>query len=116
MALEIHVLFDDHGMMEHSPTEIERQKRDKSATVNSDHECLSIDSLMALPTDWRGNLLNCRKCKRLLCDFLSHEMLVLIHTHLREDQIFITAGGFWVEIEANPCVFVRVECNLSYLS
>ena len=80
-ALKIHVLFDDHGMMEHSQKEIEQKKRDKSPTVNSDHECLSIDSLMALPTDWRGNLQNCRKCKRLLCDFLSHEMLVLIHIY-----------------------------------
>ena len=42
--LEIHFLFDDHGMMENFPKEIEWQKRDKSAIVYSVHECLSIDS------------------------------------------------------------------------
>ena len=72
-ATEVHVLFDDPDNSTKSPKEIERQKRDNSVHFDSEHECVPIEPEGIVPTDWRGKLLNCRKCKRLLCEFLSQE-------------------------------------------
>ena len=47
-----------------------------------------------------------QNCKRLLCDFLSHEMLVLVHIHLREYQIFVIASGYFGE-NRGKCRFVH---------
>ena len=38
-ALEVHVLFDDPNNSTQSPKEIERQKRNKSVHLKSDHQC-----------------------------------------------------------------------------
>ena len=107
-AIEVHVLFDDPDTSNQSPKEIERQKRDKSAHLESDHECVLIEPEKALPTDWRGKLLNCRKCRRSLCALLSQEMLILIPSTLRDtgNQIFFTAGGFLGE-HRNKCICIR---------
>ena len=93
-ATEVHVLFDDPDNSIQSPKEIERQKRDNSVHIDSEHECVQIEPEGVVPTDWRGKLLNCRKCKRLLCEFLGQEMIQLVPSKLRENQTFFTAGGF----------------------
>ena len=41
-AMAIHVLFDDPDYSQISPKLIERQKRDKSANLDTSHECLKI--------------------------------------------------------------------------
>ena len=89
---EVHILFDDPDQTE-SPKEIERQVRDHTYCIDSDHHCSSIEPLTAVPTEW-SNLLNCRKCKRALCVFLSNDMLIQAPKLLRENQTLITAGGF----------------------
>lgn len=101
-AREVHVLFDDPDCSHQSPKQIERQTRDKAANIDSDHNCLQIESHKTLPTDWRRKLLNCRKCKRALGAYLSQEMLKLISSNLRENQTFFTAGGF-VDEHKNQC-------------
>ena len=93
-ATQVHVFFNNPNNSIQSPKEIERQKRDTSAHVDSDHECLDNTVVGAVPTNWRGKLLNCRTCKMLLCEFLSQEMLHLVPPMLRDNQTFITAGGF----------------------
>ena len=93
-ATEVHVLFHDPDNSTKSPKEIERQKRDNSVHIDSEHECVPIEPEGVVPTDWRGKLLNCSKCKRLLCEFLSHEMIQLVPSKLRDNQTFFTAGGF----------------------
>lgn len=107
-ALEVHIIFDDPGTSHQSPKEIERQKRDNVITLDSDHECLQIKPHASLPTDWRRKLLNCRRCKRALCAFLSHEMLHLIPSNLRDNQIFFTAGGF-LDQHQNQCYCIRKD-------
>lgn len=69
-AIQVHVLFDDPDNSTQSPKEIERQKRDSSAHADSEHECLQINPQGVVPADWRSKLVNCRKYKRLLCEFL----------------------------------------------
>ena len=105
-ANEIHVLFDDPDYSEISPKMIERQKRDKSAHLDTSHKCIQIDQNSSVPTDWRGKLLNCRVCKKALCAFLSHDMLTVVPSSLRENQIFFTAGGF-ADSHRHKCLCIR---------
>ena len=100
------MIFDDPDNSQCSPKNIERQKRDKAVHIDSDHKCLQVQSHHTLPTDWRKKLLNCRICKRSLCAYLSLEMLKLIQSKLKDNQTFITAGGFLDEYR-KQCWCVR---------
>ena len=90
---EVHILFDDPNQTD-SPKDIERRVRDHTTCIDPDHHCSSIEPFVAVPTEWRSKLLNCRKCKRSLCMFLSNDMLIQAPKLLRENQRLITAGGF----------------------
>ena len=77
--------------MQSSPKDIERGKRDATSLVDPSHCCTQIE---CHSTDWRCQLLNCRKCKRELCNFLCDEMLVLAPQFLSNNQTLFNAGGF----------------------
>ena len=95
-TLEVHLVFDDPDQAE-SPKEIELQLREKSASIDSDHTCITMQPLANAPKVWRSKLLNCRICKRALCNFLSNNMLIQSPKLLSGNKAFITAGGFDVE-------------------
>ena len=91
---EVHLLFDDPECEIQSPKFFERNRRDSTNPVSSDHCCIDITSDMIIPPKWRDNVLNCRKCKRSLVNFLSHYFLEKMKKKLRDRQKFVTAGGF----------------------
>ena len=68
---EVHVLFDDPDQMPESPKQLERKRRDESHTVQQ-HQCNNISDTVNVPSSWHDNLLNCRICKRSLCEYLSY--------------------------------------------
>ena len=94
---EIHVIFDDPADNNQSPKQIEREKRDNMVNVSVDHHCINITASVKVPANWRGNLLNCRGCKRALCHFLCEELLEIASSSLGNEQNFFVAGGFLEE-------------------
>ena len=91
---EVHLLFDDPECQGQSPKFFERQHRNKSNPVPDGHHCTYFSSDMVVPSKWRENVLNCRKCKRNLVCFLSTHFLEKISQVLHQNQRFVTAGGF----------------------
>ena len=90
---QVHVLFYDPSQ-NMSPNQIEHTKRDETSQVSSSHTCITVDQSTIAPSKWRDDLLNCRKCKRVPCKFLSMEMLNLVLSLLSDNQTLLTAGGF----------------------
>ena len=73
-----------------------------------------------LPTKWRENVLNCRKCKRTLVCLLAQFILTYINPHLSSNQKFYVAGAFtenlanttWlVEGNSSPQPDPMFSCN-----
>ena len=93
-AKEVHILYDNPGQVKESPKHIERTKRDEKCTVRTNHKCDKIKDSTLLPGEWNTNLINCRSCKRELCNYLSQAMLTVAPNSLSPRQTFITAGGF----------------------
>lgn len=106
--------------LKYSPKYFERKRRDITNPVSSDHSCIEITADIINPPKWRENVLNCRKCKRSLVNFISTYFLEKMKRKLRDRQKFITAGGFGgdlkdqaMSIEANgtPKHETMLECN-----
>ena len=103
-AAEVHLLFDDPECQVQSPKYFERQHRDQTNKVSEDHCCQEFATDMIIPPKWRENILNCRKCKRNLVSFLSHDLVHRIRRKLQPHQKFVTVGGF-NEILQNQALF-----------
>ena len=69
-AQEVHLIFDNPGRLKETPKHFERQRRDQSATIQTNNTCESIHAAQKLPYQWREDLINCRTCKRNLVIFL----------------------------------------------
>ena len=110
---EVHILFDDPDQTD-SPKHIERRVRDHAICIDPEHHCSSIEPFVAVPTEWRSKLVNCRKCKRALCMFLSNDMLIQAPKLLRENQKLITAGGFRGQ-QRSLCMSVQNSQKTVYL-
>jgi hypothetical protein len=61
---ELHVIFDDPQQMPELPKVIEQKRRDNKQVKISHHQCIDIDDNAKVPSDWRGNIINCRTCKK----------------------------------------------------
>ena len=92
-ATEVHVIFDCPIQGNESPKEVEQKKRDEGQNVNPHHEHLHITKTESIPSNWRADLINCRHCKRQLCQFLCTCMLDLVIPFLKEDQKFYSSGA-----------------------
>ena len=103
---EVHVLFDDLSQTGVSPKQIKQTKRDVTSQISLSHTCIVINQSTAVPTKWRDELLHCRKCKRALCVFLSHEMLIQAPSFLSGNQTLLTASGFG-GLRQNQCWSVQ---------
>ena len=91
---EVHLLFDDPECQQQSPKYFERLHRDEINQVPDDHCCDDFSSDLMVPSKWRNNVVNCRKCKRNLVCFLSQYFLQRVKYRLKPTQRFVTAGGF----------------------
>ena len=109
-AKEVHLLFDDPGCQIQSPKYFERQHRDQENPTPDDHVCSNFSPDMIPPPKWRENVLSCRKCKRNLVCFLSNYFTKKIKLKLKQQQKFVTAGGF-DETERNQAVMVTFNRN-----
>ena len=96
---EVHVIFDNPGRLQHTPKYFERLRRDAIAPVATGHTCDEFHSHKIIPPKWRENVLNCRLCKRNLVCFLTQYFLHNVTRHLRQDNIFLVAGGFEGDIQ-----------------
>ena len=61
---EVHLVFDDPGRFDMHPKDIERSRRD-TGKQGAVHEHIHFNDKTKVPSKWR-NMLDCRKCKRLL--------------------------------------------------
>ena len=92
---EVHIVFDNPGQLKNSPKFFEQKRRDHMAVIANGHNCEEIKAHNRLPSKWRDNVLNCRKCKRALISFLGNYMLENIHMYLRSlESMFYIAGAF----------------------
>ena len=91
---EVHVIFDNPGRLQLTPKYFERLRRDAIAPVATGHTCDEFHSHRIIPSKWRENILNCRLCKCNLVCFVTQYFLHNIARHLRQDNIFLVAGGF----------------------
>ncbi|XP_066282530.1 uncharacterized protein [Branchiostoma lanceolatum] len=91
-AKEIHLLFDDPNRNGFTPKDIERQRRDTSMECDT-NILSSIDNNTIKPKDWR-KFLAYRPNKRTLCSYLSNTLLSIVQPFLKDNQHFVTAGGF----------------------
>ena len=95
----IHVLFDHPVRIQQSPKDVERARRDKSASDL--HSLFSIDFPIENSTlipyggqnFWRKFITN-RKYKGELVKYPSHSFLGIFPNYLKGRQKYATAGGF----------------------
>ena len=80
--------------MQESFKEIEQRRRSSFNTVPS-HSCNLIHNDSLIPGNW-SNILNCRKCKRLLTQYLAKALLKLVPPFLYAEQEFLTNIGVHV--------------------
>ena len=94
---EIHVLFDHPGQMEFSPKDVERARRDTTASLTSNISVtFPIENSTPIPSGvklWR-EFISERHCKRELIKYLANLFLDILPEYLKGHQKFITAGGF----------------------
>ena len=94
---EIHVLFDHPGQMEFSPKDVERTRRDTTASPTSNISVtFPIENSTSIPSGvklWR-EFTSERHCKRELIKYLTKLLLDILPEYLKGHQKFITAGGF----------------------
>lgn len=102
---QVHVIFDSPNSENESPKEIERRQRDMGHMVTPNHEHDQITESGEIPTNWRGDIINCRTCKQNLCHFLCTHMLVIIPQFLKEGQAFFCSGGFRGDLR-DKCISV----------
>ena len=103
---EVHLIFDNPGRLQNTPKYFEHKRRDKSATITTDHCCDAITSTTKIPKRWRENLLHCRECKRSLVSFLTHYFMQNMNKSLQQNQTLYLAGGF-DDPFADTCWFVQ---------
>ena len=107
---EVHLIFDNPTMLQSTPKYFEHERRDKSATIQSDHCCDTITSKTKIPKRWRENLLHCRECKRSLVTYLTHYFLHNMKKSLQHNHTLFLAGGFDDPI-ADTCWYVQYNTN-----
>ena len=66
---EVHVIFDHHNTNTESPKEIEQQKRDKEHPISLHHEHANITETGDIPSNRRGDVLNCCNYKKTYANF-----------------------------------------------
>lgn len=79
---EVHVIFDDYGILTQTPKHFEQKRRDTLAKVPLGHTCDTFSPQTSIPPHWRENVLNCRNCKVNLIQFLAGFFLQNISPHL----------------------------------
>ena len=89
-----------------TPKYFEHERRDKSATIQSDHCCDTITSKTKIPKRWRENLLHCRECKRSLVTYLTHYFLHSMKKSLQHNHTLFLSCGFDDPI-ADTCCYVQ---------
>ena len=87
-------MFDNPTMLQNTPKYFKHERRDKSATIQSDHCCGTITSKTKIPKRWKENLLHCRECKRSLVTYLTHYLLHNMKKSLQHNHTLFLAGGF----------------------
>jgi hypothetical protein len=105
---EIHIIFDNANQEMESPKVIEQARRDKLNNTSNAHKCLIITDDVKVPSNWRCDMLNCRCCKRNLCEYLCHKILQEVHHSLRNGQKVCTAGGFQGDTSINAYQFLQM--------
>ena len=91
---EVHVIFDNPGHLKNIP-KYEQKRRDKATQVLADHKCDDITSDSAIPhKKWRESLINCRRCKRTLAQYIGKFFLSNASTYLSSSQTLYVAGTF----------------------
>ena len=105
---EVHIIFDNPGRLRNTPKYFEHLRRDKLATIQTNHCCDPVISTTKVPKKWREDLLNCRACKRSLVKFLTQYFLHYMCKNLQEDQTLYIAGGFEDEI-TDTCWYVQYK-------
>ena len=101
---EVHIIFDNPGMLNQTPKLFEQKRRDELAKTSINHVCQNFqhDSKIS-PGRWRESYLNCRKCKRSLVHFLGQFFLTNLKLYLKMPQTVYIAG-----ITDNPvCWYVQ---------
>ena len=83
---EVHVIFDNPGHLKNIP-KYEQKRRDKATQVLADHKCDDITSDSAIPhKKWRESVINCRRCKRMLAQYIGKFFLSNASTYLGSSQ------------------------------
>ena len=94
---EIHVLFDHPGTMEFSPKDVERARRDITASPTSNISvAFPIENSTPIPSGVKlsREFISESHCKRELIKYLANLFLDTLPEYLKGHQKFITAGGF----------------------
>ena len=90
---EVHVIFDNPDRLQNTPKYFEHLRRDKLASIQTNHCCDTITGTSKIPKKWREDLINCRECKRSLVKYLTQYFLHNVHQHLHEGQTLIWQVG-----------------------
>ena len=97
---DVRILFDQFDTQGISPKCIERSRRDQG-DEDSDSTVDEVVDDTPLPQNW-SKFLHIRKNKHALIRYLSRKIVDIVKSHLQDDQIFITSGGFHVGLQSSP--------------
>eukprot|EP00117_Sycon_ciliatum_P026716 scpid47964/ scgid21868/ len=95
----VHLVFDHPNVAGVSPKDLLREQSDAvgdASTLCTSELCCNHESItgdMALPKSWR-KFLSCRKCKRMLVNFITtFSLFNSLHFLRQPHQAFVTGGG-----------------------